>query len=332
MRGPREFDMSARIRFLLLAGSAIAISAGAAGEGVAADLFGGDVAPLLRTETLAVEATVGYLRGTSREYVYDARGAKLSQLNWRIDNGSVAGGRVTFRPLDWLSVRARGWTKIDADSMMKDYDWLAGYIGFESWTHRSVHPDTDLTKAMQGDLSVAAWFWEDQGFSVGAIAGYRYMTMKWETHGGSYVYSVSRFRDASGSFPDQLGIAYQQWWQTPYLGLGLSYAVDDLVVTGEVIGSGWVSARAKDYHALRDLVFEDTFSSSPMIGASVGVEYRVSPMWSATGRVEYQKYFEAEGTAKITNEATGAVVRLPKPAAGADSENTLVSLGVKARI
>ncbi len=319
-------------RSVALAALAAVFGLPAPSDGLAADLFGADVAPLLRTETFAVEATVGYLRGTSREYVYNSGGEKVSQLDWRIDKAAVAGGRLTFRPLEWLSVRARGWTNIDAESMMRDYDWLAGYHGFDSWTHRSVHPDTDLTRAMQGDLSVAAWFWEDQGFALSAIAGYRYMTQKWEASGGSYVYSVSGFRDRSGTFPDQLAISYQQWWQTPYAGFGMSYAVDDLVVTGEIVASYWVKARARDHHALRDLVFDDAFSSSPMVGATVGAEYRLSQSFSAVGRVEYQRYFEAEGRTKITNVANGSVVRVPRPAAGADSETTLFSLGLKARL
>jgi plasminogen activator len=324
--------MPAPTRFALVAGSMIALSTGSAGTGFAADLFGDQLASLLRTETLAVEASLGYIRGTSREYVYDAQGARLSQLDWRIDHGAVAAGRLTFRPLDWLSVRARGWAKIDADNMMKDYDWFAGYLGFDSWTHRSLHADTELTKGLQGDVSVAAWFWQDQGFALGAIAGYRHMTLKWEAYGGSYIYSVSAFRDTAGTFSDQLVITYQQDWQTPYIGFGLSYSVDDLVVTGEVIGSGWVKARATDHHVLRDLVFEDQFSKSLMIGATAGVEYRFHEAWSGVGRVEYQRYFEAEGNTKIIDQATGATIRLPRPAAGAASENTLVSLGVKARI
>jgi outer membrane protease len=125
--------MPAPTRLALVAGAAIALSTAGASVGVAADLFGDQVGTLLRTDILAVEASVGYIRGTSREYVYDARGAKLSQLDWRVDHGAVAGGRLTFRPLGWLSVRARGWTKVDADNLMKDYDWFAGYLGFDSW-------------------------------------------------------------------------------------------------------------------------------------------------------------------------------------------------------
>ena len=324
--------MPAQTRFALVASLTIALSTGGSSNGFAADLFGDQVASLLRNDIFAAEASLGYIRGTSREYVYDARGTKLSQLDWRIDDGAVAAGRLTFRPLDWLSVRARGWAKIDADNLMKDYDWFAGYLGFDSWTHRSIHSDTELTKGLQGDLSVAAWFWDDEGFALGVIAGYRYMTLKWDAYGGSYIYSVSAFRDTAGTFPDQLGITYQQWWQTPYIGFGLSYSVDDLAVTGEVIGSGWVKANAEDHHVLRDLVFEDKFSQSLMIGATVGAEYRFSEAWSAVGRVEHQRYFEAEGGTKIIHQTSGLAIQLPKPAAGAASENTLVSLGAKFRI
>jgi plasminogen activator len=164
-----------------------------------------------------------------------------------------------------------------------------------------VHPDTELTTGVQGDVSVAAWLWDDEGFALSVIAGYRHMVLKWAAYSGSYLYSVSAFRDTAGTLPYQLAITYQQWWPTPYAGFGLSYAVDDLVVTGEVIGSGLVNARAKDYHALRDILFEDKFSPSFMVGATVGVEYRFSEAWSAVGRVEYQRYFEAEGRTKITH-------------------------------
>lgn len=118
-------------------------------------------------------------------------GTKLSQLDWSIEHAFVVGGRATVRPVDWLSIRARGWMSVDGQGKLDDYDWMAGYRGPDSWSHWSTHPDTRLKRAWQGDLSVAGWFWQQGGLSLSAIAGYRTLTTKWEARGGSYVYSVA---------------------------------------------------------------------------------------------------------------------------------------------
>lgn len=300
----------------------------------AADLFGDDVASLLRTETVAFEASAGYLSGTAHEFVYrvPGDGSKLSQLNWEMNRAAVAGGRVVVQPFDRIAVRAKGWATLAAENTLNDYDWLLGFRGFDSWTHWSTHPNTETTKAFQGDVSIAAAFWREQDFALTAIAGYRYMTMKWNAAGGSYVYSTHALRDTTGNFPDRVGIAYQQWWQTPYVGAGINFAMEDLTLTGEVIGSVWSQGRDKDYHALRNVLFEENFSPAKMVGAAAGVEYRFSPVWSAVGRVEYERYFEAKGSTRILNGVTGTTTFVPKPGAGADNETILVSLGIKARL
>src|SRR5262245_60256293 len=108
----------------------------------AADLFQSDAATLLRTERLTIEAFGGYLTGQGREYVSNApfSNDKLSQLNWRIDNAFVVGGRMAVSPVEGLTLRARGWVHVASKNTMDDYDWLAGYVGFNSWTDWSHSP------------------------------------------------------------------------------------------------------------------------------------------------------------------------------------------------
>lgn len=302
----------------------------------AADLFEAEPAALLRSETFSGEAFVGHLSATAREYVYAVPGdhSKVSQLDWRIDNALAVGGRLTFRPLDWLSVRARGWATVADDSSMTDYDWLAGYQGPASWTHRSIHPDTRLARAVQGDVSVAARFWDTGDTHLSVIGGYRHLNMKWKAYGGSYVYSsAAGYRALVGTFPaSELGITYEQTWETPYLGLGASASIDDVTVTGEVIGSGWVNARDHDHHVVRRILFDESFAPSTMIGATLGIEYRLNPLVSLTGRAEYQRYFEAKGATRLHDIDTGITYHYPKPAAGADAETLLLSVGAKARL
>ncbi len=303
-------------------------------EASASDLFSSEPGSSLRGESISVEPIIGYLRGSSGEYVYNTsnRNQKLSQLDWNI-NALAVGGRVAIRPLDWLTVRGRLWATVSSGGDMTDYDWLAGYFGKDSWTHRSVHPDTELAKAWQGDVSLAMSYYADEDLALTVLAGYRHYDVKYNSRGGSFVYSSFAFRDTVGSFPDgQLAITYRQVWQTPYLGLGANYNGENWTVGVEVIGSPFVMARTRDNHVLRNTVFTDDFDMSGMVGVSAGVEYRFSPILSVTGRVEYQKYFETKGGTTIQDNSTGTVVRVPKPGAGADSDSLLLSVGVKTRI
>jgi outer membrane protease len=135
---------------------------------------------LLRGETVSIEPIVGYLRGSSGEYVYNTGNSnqKLSQLDWNI-NALAVGGRVAIRPSDWFTVRGRFWATVASDGEMTDYDWLAGYFGKNSWTDRSVHPDTKLAKAWQGDLSIAVPYYASEDLALTIIAGYRHYDVKY---------------------------------------------------------------------------------------------------------------------------------------------------------
>jgi plasminogen activator len=300
--------------------------------GQAADLFHSDAAALLRTERLTIEAFGGYLTGQGREYVNNIPSGtdRLSQLNWRIDNAFVVGGRMAVSPVEGLTLRARGWVHVKSNSTIDDYDWLAGYVGFNSWTHWSHHPDTELANAWQGDVSAAYRWWQDEDLALTAIGGYRYMTMKWDARGGSYIYSTFNFYDTVGTFPaGQHVLAYQQWWSTPYLGLGVMYKAGLVTLTGEIIASAWATARSTDHHTLRDLVIKSDFRPTTFFGATLGAEYRYTDWVSFTARAEYQSYGNATGAAKYIDGLVGSIMHYRKPGAAADAENVLLSLGVK---
>ncbi|TGD95595.1 omptin family outer membrane protease [Methylobacterium nonmethylotrophicum] len=299
----------------------------------AADLFAENAAELLRTDTFSGEVFTGYLHSRVREYVKDPdTGARVSQLNWNT-HAAVVGGRVAFQPLDWLAFRVRGWAAVASGADMRDFDWLYGYGGQDTWSHYSHSPNTRTPKAWQVDVSAAATFYDEDDLKVYAIAGYRALTLKSNARGGSYVYSNQAFRDTIGSFPgDTLGIAYQQWWQTPYLGVGGSYAFDDWSVSAELIGSPFAIGYDKDHHNLRSLVFKEDFGTTGMYGANASFEYRFSPLLSAVGRLEYQRYMEAYGSTRIYSGATGTVTTIPAPSGGGSADTLLLSVGIKARL
>ncbi|MCF4129776.1 omptin family outer membrane protease [Methylobacterium sp. SyP6R] len=299
----------------------------------AADLFAEDTAEVLRGNTFSGEVFTGYLRSEVREYVNDVGSrARVSQLNWNTD-AAVVGGRLALQPLDWLAIRGRGWAAVASSADMRDYDWLYGYAGKNSWSHYSNSPNTQTPKAWQLDISAAATFYEDEETKVYAIAGYRALTLKSNARGGGFIYSQNGFRDTAGTFPDdKIGVAYQQWWQTPYVGIGGSFAYDDWSVSGELIGSPFAYGNDKDHHAARHLVFREDFGTTGMFGATASVEYRINPFLSAVGRVEYQQYFEGNGPTRITSGLTGATTTLPAPSGSGSAETMLLSVGLKARL
>jgi plasminogen activator len=292
-----------------------------------------DTAPIVQTQTFAAELFVGYVAGRAHEYVNVVGGqGRVSQLNW--DTNSLAiGGRVAFSPFEDVTFRARGWTAAFSGGAMEDYDWLNGYNGASSWTHYSQSPNAKPSTMWQADASAAVTFYQDEDTAFYAIGGYRYFTFKSNARGGAYIYSSpTGYRDLQGTFPGgQLGIAYQQEWQTPYLGLGGKIAFGDWTASGELIGSPVAFGNAKDHHALRGLVFKDTMSPSGMVGFDAALEYSVTPLFSVVGRAEYQNYLEAAGSEKLY---AGGVLAgaYPKPLAGASMETLLLSVGVKAKL
>ncbi|MCB5174886.1 omptin family outer membrane protease [Microvirga lenta] len=323
----------------LASGFLMATSLTVASQGHAADLATRSAPlplPVLAAGPFfSAEIYGGYLTGQAREYVYNVpgNGSKLSQLNWQIDNAAILGARLAYRPLDWLSLRANGWTIVASDNAMDDFDWMAGYMGFDSWSEWSHSSDTTLAKGYQIDLGAAARFYQSGPFELSALAGYRFMTFKMNAYGGHYIYSSENgFRDLTGVFPDRLGIAYQQWWHTPYLGLGASYSAGPLKVNAEFIASPFVMSSDKDHHNLRNIVFEERFSPDWMVGVTLGAEYALTDTVSLTGQAEYQNFFEAKGGSLMFDGGQGRVEKTPKPAAGGDISTLMLSVGLKARL
>jgi outer membrane protease len=66
-----------------------------------------------------------------------------------------------------------------------------------------------------------------------------------------------------------------------------------------------------------------------MVGVTLGAEYGLMDRISVTGRVEYQKYFEASGGTRMTDASAGTVERFPKPSAGADLYTLTVIVSLK---
>lgn len=310
-----------------------AFALGGAEAARAADFFADSTASLLRTDTLSVEVLGGYATGDSHEYVYNPDRSRLSELKWDVANAAVIGGRVAYRPVDWLTLRVRGWATVAADSKIRDYDWLAGFTGFNSYTDLSVHPDTLTPQLWSGDISAAVAYYQDQDLSLTVIGGFRHYEAKFVARGGNYRYSTYSLGDTVGSFPAGEAVGtYRQTWDSPYLGLGTAYAAGEWTLSGELVVSPFVEASAVDNHLLRTLNIKSKLGSTIMFGLSAAAEYRMTDTLSLVGRFDYQRFSEAQGSARYTNTSTGEVFYNPKPGSGADAETAILTLGLKARL
>jgi|SRR6185312_16381172 len=276
---------------------------------------------------ISVTAGIGYMTDSAREMVYDTpSGDRISQLNWRIQNALVLRGTATIHLTDWLSAALGGWTKIDSNNLMDDYDWLVP--PYTQWSDHSHHPDTQLNKANQGDLSLAARLYNADGWALSLTAGYQWTGFKWSAYGGHYVYSIFGFRDSVGDFtPGELGITYSQVFKAPYVGISGTYDLnEDWQFSAALRGSPWVVAASDiDHHVLRDLIFHDRSNKSRMIAVSAGAAYNINARAQIGATIEYQAYLLGKGPTRMLDQTTGIVSVFSGDASGI-SNNTLTAM------
>lgn len=265
-----------------------------AGTAHAASPVVNDSAPLIHSSRFEAGLFTGYLAGTAREYVYDGEtGAKISQLNWRIKNAATVGLNLTYRPLDWLTLRGQAWTVVASNNRMTDYDWLMRDLGINDWSHRSISP-TRMNQSYGADLSAAFTFYRYGGVSLDALAGVRYQTMRFEAHDGSYIYSSDE--DDPSTFHDQVGelegkgITYKQTWRSGYLGAAVRYESGKFDFYGQAIVSPWTFGKDRDNHVVRGMLTAEHGKRSSMFGMELGANYHLTPRWSLYSSLGYDKY------------------------------------------
>ncbi|WP_162874460.1 omptin family outer membrane protease [Pseudomonas viridiflava] len=272
---------------------------------------------------------VGLLNGRSLEKVYDD-GEKVSQLNWDIKQVPTLHLGLTYNPLDWLSLEARGWTRMAAgNSHMKDYDWSAGEDA--DWTDYSNHPDTRLKNAWQAEFAATGWALKRGNVALGVMAGYQRTRFDWQARGGSYVYSSDNGdRDVTGDFPSGLKvITYQQTYDTPYLGLVGLYNLQRWSLEGRFKYSQWVKARDFDSHHLRNLTFSgNNGDRGRMQSLALALSYQMTPQFSVKAGLDHQVYSEAKGSALIKHAPSGDSLRTGDKSNSQSNRTTVSSLAL----
>ncbi len=268
---------------------------------------------------------VGYLTGKAHEYVYweNHGGHKASELIWEIDSLYMLGLGATIQARNWLSLNMDIWFNLgDGSGSLEDYDW--GVPGMD-WTDQSVHDNTDVTKGIVFDVNAEITAFSNNQLRLTGIVGYRRDNFEWQTHGGSYVYSLNTYRDTVGIFPDVIGITYEQTFDVPYLGIGFKGDFDRIHLGAKLTGSMLVSGEAVDHHHMRNIITNDDFDNENMWALDVSFGYDISDTIEFTATYSYEKYDTMKGDSVW--EYSGVGVSVPYPdSAGADLETSMLTM------
>ncbi|WEX91703.1 omptin family outer membrane protease (plasmid) [Sinorhizobium garamanticum] len=271
---------------------------------------------------------IGVANIKAQEFVYDGD-QKISQLNWeskgvtiftvgvdaQIDNGWSLKGSVNFGT--------------GGNGHMVDTDW----DDRDDWSDRSIHPNTELGHYVGGAIELDRIIYRDDTTSIAVGAGYRYTDVKWTAYGGSGIYSSEgKFRDDHWKDPDWVrGISYRQKVPVGFLSLSGEHVVGDLTISGALQSGLSFGIKDIDNHWLRNNQYHDYMDPAPVIGATVAVNYALTPATSLylSGSFDWV-FFGSRGDMKVHDGETRKN-EFEKDSAGATFQRTSISFGLKSR-
>ncbi len=278
----------------------------------------------LRHGDLQADLAIGMMNGQGRELVLDpATGSVVSRLDWNFDRVVMARAGLAYNPLDWLTLGIKGATNLTDSSHMNDYDFnVSGCPASADGGSlcESNHPDTLLQHAFLLDLSASAKLIDLGHFSAGPVVGFKWETYKWHANNGTSNYA--------GVFNDGLGISYDQWWETPYLGVSAEAEIGRFGLSARAIGSRWGEGQDRDLHHSRSLLFKETFEDVTMAAGDINLTYRISGSTRLALGYGYEQWLLAKGPTTIADLLSGASAFIPGDSAAGGLYSQTVSLGV----
>jgi outer membrane protease len=274
-----------------------------------------------KTERVSADMAIGVMSGKANEFVFDSNGALISKLIWKYDNNAVLSGGVAVTPFQNFTIGLRGRTSLTGASTMDDFDFPGAICGVTGPLCQSHHENTTLKTATSVDVGAAYALYNRAQFKLSGVAGYRWDHSAWDASGGTSNYAPP--------FPNVSVIAYDQWWEAPYLGVEVAGRWERLSLQARAIGSLLAHSDDRDDHKLRTLLFSDDFRRSDMVSTNVKVAYEVFQRASVTIAWDYDRWFTAKGSTVMQNYATGSTQLFPGDAAGASSETHTISLGLQ---
>lgn len=286
---------------------------------------GGTAGPVKAVnDRFSVDLGLGYLQGKGQEFVYDGD-YKLSQLNWRIQDAAILKGSAQYRFNHWLSAQVSGWTTLGTgQAEMDDYDWLIPtQTRWSDWSH---HNDTDLNYANSVDLNLQGMFYQKNNVTFGALVGYQWTNQSFTAKGGCFNYFNGQF---VGCFPaGELGIGYQQQFETAYLGLKGSYLLNKLLLTGTFKYGPYVKSSDVDQHYQRNLTFTESSGEANFYSASITGQYPINHSFSVFAEATYDYFSNGRADMRVRDNISGQSFYEPD-SAGLNAKQYYGVIGIK---
>lgn len=275
---------------------------------------------------LSLTSSIGYLQGLSQEFVYDDD-HKISQLNWDIRQASIIRAGISYDFLSFYTISANGWvTLAKGQAIMDDYDWMYPFQSSPSdWSH---HENTQLEYANDVDLNLRKWLVQKDNYKLGIMAGYEKSSFSFLATGGCYQYDNNLF---TGCFPsNELGIGYQQEFETVYLGLTGKYFINKFEFGAGLKYGPWVNSSDVDQHYMRNLTFFEYGNDANFYSASINSAYEVNNETKLFIEAVYNRFTNTKADTEIIDNSTGRTLYIPD-SAGLNNTNYFLSLGVQFR-
>ncbi|MFT4553384.1 MAG: outer membrane protease [Chlamydiales bacterium] len=242
---------------------------------------------------------VSLLNGEARETVYDTDQdrRKISELFWDLKEIPMVGVHLRSDIFDDFRIDLNAKTNVAQGSgIMTDWDWLHP-TDPSFWTNFS-QSSVEVKDAQTFDLNASyAFFKFDEGRGrVRAIGGFKYLFWKWEDHIDYLVYSSNAgggaVRDIFIPKNGERGIDYQQHFSIPYFGVGAEFPYKSFIFDLHILYSPFVVARDRDYHILRDLLFEEKANNGQYYSFGGEAKWNVFKDWFLGLNIQYERVKE----------------------------------------
>jgi outer membrane protease len=292
--------------------------------------FADDTIASSADNTFWLSGSVGLMDITAREYV-NGPGFKLSQLDWESKHVMLYSGTIGAEFAEDWTITAKFDFGAGGNGDMADYDWVPPYPTDNSkdgWSHRSLHPRTDLNHYLAGTLEIGRKVAVTDTGSLGISGGFKYTDVQWDARGGSYIYSSGGFRNDIGEFKDATVITYRQRIPSVFLGVNGSQSFDRLTLSAGVKGGLTFGINDVDDHWLRNTRFKGSMDAAPMMMIDASADYKVASNVSIFLAGSFENVFRADGDIS-SYERTSGTRSNTAGAAGASFQTMLIKFGLK---
>jgi outer membrane protease len=158
------------------------------------------------------------------------------------------------------------------------------------------------------------------------MGGYNRSTVSYLSVGGCFIYGGG---SAIGCFPEnQIGIGYQQKFNTGYVGLTGSYFINKWDVNALFKYGPSVNAKDVDQHYQRSLTFKEKGHGADFYSFSLTSGYKIHSDLRVFLEGVYNQFDHQKADTTIINHNTNTLSRINN-SAGLSYTNYMVSLGIQ---